>query len=152
MESEAGFGFRPGDCSVGFDGGQAAAGAGKAGNDLGNFLFGAVVLWELDQRGAGEWVFHAGGLMTRQGFGLDEGVDAGTDVIAARLKHCGGVVLEIGFAVGGVALVLERLEGVDEAGVEAGWSIVGKAEVDGDAIGGFETDAVDLAGDAVGLL
>ena len=90
--------------------------------------------------------------MTGKRFGLDEGVDAGGDVVAARLEHRRGVVLEIGFAVGGVALVLERLKSVNEAGVEAGRGVVGEAEVDGDAVGGFETDAVDLAGDAVGLL
>ena len=72
--------------------------------------------------------------------------------VAAGFEHRGGVVLEIGFAVGGVAFVLERLEGVDEAGVEAGRGVVGEAEVDGDAVGGLEADAVDLTGDAVGLL
>ena len=82
--------------------------------------------------------------MAGQSFGGDEGVDAGGDVIAAGFEHRGGVVLEIGFAVGGVAFVLKRLEGVDQAGVEAGRGVVGEAEVDGDAVGGLEADAVDL--------
>ena len=61
VEGEAGFGFGPRDGGVGFDRGQAAARAGEAGDDLGDFLFGAVVVQELDQRGARERVFRAGG-------------------------------------------------------------------------------------------
>ncbi len=90
--------------------------------------------------------------MAGQSFGRDEGVDAGSDAVAAGFKHRRGVVLEVGFAVGGVAFVLKRFEGVDEAGVEAGRGVVGEAEVDGDAVGGLEADAVDFTGDAVGLL
>ena len=61
VEGEAGFGFGPRDSGVGFDCGQTAAGAGEAGDDLGNFLFSAVVVRELNQRGTRERVFHAGG-------------------------------------------------------------------------------------------
>ena len=82
----------------------------------------------------------------------DEGGAAGLDAFAGGFEEGGGVVAQVAFAQGGVALFLEGFHGVEDAGVEAGRGVVGEAEVDGDAVGGLEADAVDLAGDAVGLL
>ena len=152
VEGEAGFVFGPFDGGVGLDGREGAADAAEAGDGGGNLLLGVVVVRELDEGGAGEGIFDADRPVAGEGFGGDEGVDAGSDAVAAGFKHRRGVVLEVGFAVGGVAFVLKRFEGVDEAGVEAGRGVVGEAEVDGDAVGGLEADAVDLTGDAVGLL
>ena len=150
-ESEAGFFLGPFDGGVGFDRRESAGGAGEADDDGGDFFFGAVVVGELDEAGAGERTRHAGGLMADEGFVGNEGGDTGFEETGIRFEERGGVVDEVGFAVGGVAVFLEGLEGVEEAGVEAGRGVVGEAEVNGDAIGGFEADTVDLAGDFVGL-
>jgi hypothetical protein len=153
-EGEAGFFLGPLDGGVGFDRRKRAAGAGEAGDGGGDFFFGAVVVRELDQAGAGEGFYERGvglGPVADDGFGFDEGGDAGFEVAAFRGEEFGGVVDEVGFAIGGVAVLLEDFEGVEEAGVEAGRGVVGETEIDGDAVGGLEADAVDLAGDFVGL-
>ncbi len=83
--------------------------------------------------------------------GFEQGHDAGGEVILRGVEQFGRVGNEIGFADGGVALFLEGFHSVEEAGIEARRGIVGKAEVDGDFVGGFKADAIDFAGDPVGF-
>ncbi len=44
--------------------------------------------------------------MADDGFGFDEGGDAGFEVAAFGGEEFGGVIDEVGFAVGGVAVLL----------------------------------------------
>jgi hypothetical protein len=176
MELEAGLGLRPRTAASTLMGGRPLPARGEAGDGGGDLLLGAVVVRELDQTAggrAGSGRRAKGACGCRQAraptFGgapaairpvADEGLgstsaddaggrgDAGGDV---GFEQVGGVVDEVGLAVGGVALLLQGLEGEDDAGVEPRRGVVGEAEVDGDAVGGLEADAVDLAGDAVGF-
>jgi hypothetical protein len=83
---------------------------------------------------------------------LQQRIDAGLEQLGGGFEQRGGIIDEFAARVGGVAFLLQGLEGEDEAGVEARRGVVGVAEVDGDAVGGLEADAVDLAGDAVGFV
>ena len=51
-EGEAGFFLGPLDGGVGFDRRESAGGAGEAGDDGGDFFFGAVVVGQLDEAGS----------------------------------------------------------------------------------------------------
>src|SRR5580693_2186217 len=51
-----------------------------------------------------------------------------------------------------VALLLEGLHRVEDAGLKARGRVVGEPEVDGDTVGRLEADPLDLAGDPVGLM
>ena len=82
---------------------------------------------------------------------LHERVDSRRRKFAERLQQFGRVVAQVGFARGRVPLLLERLQRVEDAGVEPGRRVVGKAQVDGDPVGGLESDPFDLPGHAVGL-
>ena len=81
----------------------------------------------------------------------DQRVDPGLDAVGGGFEEVGGVGDEFAARVSGVAFLLEGLQRVDEAGVEAGRGVVGEAEVDGEAVGGLEADAVDLAGELIRL-
>ncbi len=83
---------------------------------------------------------------------LEQRVDARLQQLGGGLEERGGIVDELAAWVGGVPFLLQGLERIDEPGVKTRRSVVGVAEVDGDAVGGLEADAVDLTGDAVGLV
>src|SRR5882724_1002930 len=61
------------------------------------------------------------------------------------------MIAQVGFPETRVAFLLQDLERVDDAGVDTGRRVVGEAQIDRDAISGFETNAVDLAGDTIRL-
>src|SRR6185369_9412268 len=82
---------------------------------------------------------------------LDERGDARGDEFDGRFEQVRGVADEVVVRERGVAFLLERIEGEEDASVEARRGVVGEAEVDRDAVGGLEADAVDLARDAIGL-
>ena len=50
-----------------------------------------------------------------------------------------------------MAVLLQGFQRVEDAGIEPRRGVVGEAEVDGDAVGGLEADALDLARHAVGF-
>ncbi len=137
---------------VGLDRRQPAADPAEALDDVGDLLLGAVVVRQLEQAGAGQRVGHAGRRVADQRLGLDQGLDAGGHELARGLQLVGRVFDQVGLAERRVALLLQGLERVEDAGVEPRRRVVGKAEVDGDAVGGLEPDAVNLAGDAVRLV
>lgn len=67
------------------------------------------------------------------------------------MEGFGGDGCEVFDGVGGVSLVLEFLENVLDAGVNALGTVVGDAGVDRYFVGGLEADAVDFAGGSIGL-
>jgi len=140
----------PGDGGVDLDRRQAAGGPVEPVNHLGDLLLGAVEHGQLHGRGGG-----VGGLSGREVahevFRLHERVDARLEKLGRGFEEVGRVGDEFALRVGGVALLLERIEGEEDAGVEARRGVVGEAEVDGDAVRRAETDAVDLARHAVRL-
>jgi hypothetical protein len=79
----------------------------------------------------------------------NERSDAGLDTRSLGFEQGSGVVAQVGLAVAGVSLLLQRLECKLDAGIEARGCVVGETEVDRDAVGGFEADAVDFSGDRV---
>jgi len=90
--------------------------------------------------------------MPHQRLRFDERGDAGLEEFRISLELVRRVFDQVGFAKRRVAVVLQRLEREDEPGVEPRRGVVRKTQVDRDAISGFEADAVDLAGDAIGLV
>ena len=148
-EGEAGFVFGPRHGGVDFDRRESADDAADADDGVGNFHFGAVEHGQLDQTRTRQWIGDPGRLVADELVRLDEGGDADFEEVRGGFEEWRGVLDEIGFADGGMAFFLERIHGEEQAGVEAWRGVVGETEVNGDFIGGFETDAVDLAGNAV---
>ncbi len=130
---------------------QAAGHRAQAPDGGGDLLLGAVEHGQLGEGGAGQRLGHAARRVLREALVGDEGGDAGGDALARGLEQRGRVIAQVGLAQRGVALLLERIHREEDAGVEARRGVVGEAEVDGDAVGGLEADAVDLARHAIGL-
>ncbi len=147
VKGEAGPLLRPDQRSVDVDRRQARCDPLDARDGGGDPLLGAVVGGGLDQC----VVRRAGAGVTHEGLLLHEGLEPGADAVGGRLQQLGAVVAQGPGRVGGVALLLQRLERVEDAGVDPGRGIVGKAQVDGDAVRRLEADALDLAGHPVGL-
>ena len=81
----------------------------------------------------------------------DQGLDPRGDQVPAGLEEPGRIIPQRRLAVGGVPLLLEGLQGENQAGVQPGRGVVREAQVDRDPVGGPKADAVDLPGHPVGF-
>ena len=77
----------------------------------------------------------------------------------ALLNECGldaeqldGLLDNGGMGAEGVPVILKGLEGVKNAGIDAFLAVGREAEVEGEFVGGFESDTLDIFGEAVGLI
>ena len=142
-ELETGFFLRPSDGGLDFDGRQVALSGLDAVEGFGDLLFAAGEVGALDElvaRGRGN-----------EDFVAQEVVDAGLDDVRVGFEEFLGSGDEVGDGDAGVAIVLHFVQGVEDACVDTVGAFVGKAEVEGDFVGGEEADAVDFPGEAVGL-
>ncbi len=103
---------------IDLDGGQAGRHCAQAVYDSGDLLFEAVVVRQLDEGalrllGAEGWGWEpAAGCWTFcRSFRSDERIDACLDAFGGGLKHRCGVRDQFAARVGGVAFLLQRLQG-----------------------------------------
>lgn len=80
-----------------------------------------------------------------------ETVEGGGDEGGVYGEEFGGFLDQVGLGGVGVAVVGHLVKGVDNARFETGGVVSGEAEGLGDFVGGFESYAEDVAGEAVGV-
>jgi hypothetical protein len=130
------------------DGGQAARNPVDPADHLGDPSLGGVEPGELDE---GEGGLGAGARAADNLPRLQQGVDARGHALGGGLKQVGREIDQVLPRVGGVPLLLEGLERVDQPGVETRRGVVREAQVDRDPVRRLEADPLDLARDPVGL-
>jgi hypothetical protein len=99
----------------------------------------------------------AGGLVVGEGLDVDllfgrQALDALGHQVRRHIEDAGALVDELALGGVDVAVVGHLAEGVGDAGLDSLGAVVGQAQLAGDLVGGEKADAVDVAGQAVGVV
>lgn len=120
-------------------------------NGLGNAFFGAGEAGSL-AGGAEEFLFFIKGLKGIETFFITEGADALLDERGFNTEELECLFGDGGMGPEGMAIILEVLKGVEDAGINAFLAIGWEAKVECQFVGSFETNAFDVFREAVGLI